>query len=143
MKDPAFVRDEAHAIHLARNYGSELPEASADPMHLQQVFMNLLLNAADAMPDGGTLTLETAHDLPSQMLRITISDTGTGIDAAVISSIFQPFFTTKAKGTGLGLAITKRLVEEQEGQISIENKAGQGAQFTILIPALQGGKRHP
>jgi signal transduction histidine kinase len=112
-------------------------------MHLQQVFMNLLLNAAEAMPEGGALTLETAHDLPSQMLRITISDTGTGIDTAVISNIFQPFFTTKAKGTGLGLAITKRLVEEQEGQISIENKAGQGAQFTILIPALQGGKRHP
>jgi len=143
MKDPAFARDEAHAIHLVRDYGSELPEVSADPMHLQQVFMNLLLNAADAMPDGGTLTLETAYDLPSQMLRITIADTGPGIDASVISNIFQPFFTTKAKGTGLGLAITKRLVEEQEGEISIENKPGKGAQFTIRIPALQGGKRHP
>jgi len=142
LKDPAFARDEAHAIHLVRNYGSLLPEASADPMQLQQIFMNLLLNAADAMPNGGTLTLETMHDLPSQMLRITISDTGTGIDAAVISNIFQPFFTTKAKGTGLGLAITKRLVEEHEGQISIESKAGGGAQFTIRIPALQEGERH-
>jgi two-component system, NtrC family, sensor histidine kinase AtoS len=143
IKDPAFTRDEAHAIHLVKNYGSNLPEVSADPMHLQQIFMNLLLNAADAMPDGGTLTLETAYDPPSQMLRITICDTGTGIDSAVIGNIFQPFFTTKAKGTGLGLAITKRLVEEQEGQISIENRAGKGAQFTIMIPALQGGKRHP
>jgi two-component system sensor histidine kinase AtoS len=143
LKDPAFARDEARAIRLVRNYGSRLPEASADPMQLQQIFMNLLLNAADAMPKGGTLTLETIHDLPSQMLRITISDTGTGIDAAVISKIFQPFFTTKAKGTGLGLAITKRLVEEHEGQISIESKAGGGAQFTIRLPALQEGERHP
>jgi len=143
LKDPAFVRDEAHAIRLARNYGSRLPEASADPMQLQQLFMNLLLNAADAMPNGGTLTLETAHDLPSQMLRITISDTGTGIDDAIISNIFQPFFTTKAKGTGLGLAITKRLVEEQDGQISIVNRPGEGAQFIIKIPALQGGEVHP
>jgi len=142
LKDPAFARDETQAIHLVRNYGSRLPEASADPMQLQQIFMNLLLNAADAMPNGGTLTLETTHDLPSQMLRITISDTGTGIDAAVISNIFQPFFTTKAKGTGLGLAITRRLVEEHEGQISIENKAGGGAMFTIQLPALQEGERH-
>ncbi len=143
LKDPAFARDGAHAIHLVKNYGGKLPEASADPMQLQQIFMNLLLNAADAMPNGGTLTLETTHDLPSQMLRVTISDTGTGIDAAVISNIFQPFFTTKAKGTGLGLAITKRLVEEHEGQISIESKAGVGAQFTIRIPALQEGEGHP
>jgi signal transduction histidine kinase len=73
------------------------------------------------------------------MLQIKISDTGTGVDAAVINSIFQPFFTTKSKGTGLGLAISKRLVEENEGQISIESKANGGAMFIITLPALQEG----
>jgi two-component system sensor histidine kinase AtoS len=141
LKDPAFVRDEAHAIQLARNYGRDLPNVSADPMQLHQVFMNLMLNAADAMPNGGTLSLETEHERSSNMVKITIADTGTGVDAAVLDSIFQPFFTTKAKGTGLGLAITKRLVEEHEGSISIKNNPVGGAIFTISLPALREGER--
>jgi len=141
LKDPALVRDDAHAIQLVRNYGSELPDVSADPMQLQQVFMNLILNAADAMPNGGSLTLTTEHDQPAHRVKITIADTGTGIDAAVIDSIFQPFFTTKAKGTGLGLAITKRLVEEHEGSISIKNNPSGGATFTIHLPALREGEQ--
>lgn len=141
LKDPAFARDEAHAIRLARNFGADLPEVSADPMQLQQVFLNLMLNAADAMSNGGTLSLETDFDRPSNAVKITVSDTGTGIDAAVIDSIFQPFFTTKAKGTGLGLAITKRLVEEHEGTISIRNNAAGGANVLITLPALREGEQ--
>lgn len=141
LKDPSFARDEAQAIRLARNFGGELPEVSADPMQLQQIFMNLMLNAADAMPNGGTLSLTTELDRPSNAVKITIVDTGTGIDDAVIDSIFQPFFTTKAKGTGLGLAITKRLVEEHEGSISIRNNAGGGATFVLSFPALREGEQ--
>ncbi len=136
LKDPAYARDASRAIDIHKNYGLHLPAVMADPMQLQQIFMNLLLNAADAMPEGGTLVLETTFDDGPGMLQIKISDTGTGVDAAVINNIFQPFFTTKSKGTGLGLAITKRLVEENEGQISIESKASGGAVFIITLPAL-------
>jgi two-component system, NtrC family, sensor histidine kinase AtoS len=140
LKDPAYARDASRAIDIRKNYGLHLPAVLADPMQLQQIFMNLLLNAADAMPEGGTLVLETTSDDGSGMLQVKISDTGTGVDAAVINNIFQPFFTTKSKGTGLGLAITKRLVEENEGQISIESKASGGAAFIITLPALQEGE---
>jgi len=140
LKDPAYSREASRAIDIRKNYGLHLPAVMADPMQLQQIFMNLLLNAADAMPQGGTLDLETKSGNGSGTLQIRISDTGTGIDAAVINNIFQPFFTTKSKGTGLGLAITKRLVEENEGQIRIESKASGGAVFTITLPALQEGE---
>jgi two-component system sensor histidine kinase AtoS len=139
LKDPAYTRDPLHAIHIVRKYDAHLPEVLADPMQLQQIFMNLLLNAADAMPGGGSLVLETAYERQSQSLRINISDTGTGIDDAVMNSIFQPFFTTKSKGTGLGLAITKRLIEENEGQISIANNTDGGAVFQIHFPTSRKG----
>jgi signal transduction histidine kinase len=140
LKDPAYARDASHAIAIKKNYDLRLPAVMADPMQLQQIFMNLLLNAADAMLAGGTLVLETTLDRGLGMLQIKISDTGTGIDAAVINNIFKPFFTTKAKGTGLGLAITKRLVEENEGQIRFESRANGGTAFIITLPALQEGE---
>lgn len=139
LKDPSFSRDPEHTIQIVKKYGSPIPEALADPMQLQQIFMNLLLNAADAMPGGGTLGLQTTYDQPTHTLQIHISDTGTGIDPSLMGSIFQPFFTTKSKGTGLGLAITKRLVEENEGHISIENNPGGGALFIISLPGFQEG----
>jgi two-component system, NtrC family, sensor histidine kinase AtoS len=140
LKDPAFTRDASRAIAIQKNYDRQIPAVMADPMQLQQIFMNLLLNAADAMPEGGTLDIETTFDSGSGMLQVRIADTGTGVDAAVINNIFQPFFTTKSKGTGLGLAITKRLVEENDGQIGIESKAGGGAVFVITFPALGEGE---
>jgi len=96
--------------------------------------MNLLLNAADAMPDGGKLTAQTLLEEASRFLHITITDTGRGIDKSVINKIFLPFFTTKPKGTGLGLAITKRLVEQHGGSIHVANNSDGGASFTIDLP---------
>jgi two-component system, NtrC family, sensor histidine kinase AtoS len=135
LKDRAPCRDGSHAIHIARDFQQDIPKALADPMQLQQIFMNLILNAADAMPQGGTVSLKTLYNSTSHCLHIDISDTGTGIDAAVIGNIFQPFFTTKPKGTGLGLAITRRLIEDNGGCISIENRAEGGALFKISLPA--------
>ena len=106
----------------------------ADPMQLQQVFLNLLLNAIDTMQDGGTLFVKTSYDAGENAVQIEISDTGKGIDEKVIAKIFQPFFTTKPKGTGLGLAITKRLIEQHGGDISAENNPGGGATFKIRLP---------
>jgi two-component system sensor histidine kinase AtoS len=135
LKDRAPSRDGSHAIAIVRDFQQDIPKALADPMQLQQILMNLILNAADAMPQGGTVSLKTHYNSALHSLHVAISDTGTGIDAKVMESIFKPFFTTKPKGTGLGLAITKRLIEENGGSISIENKADGGALFTISLPA--------
>ncbi|MDA8098964.1 MAG: PAS domain S-box protein [Nitrospiraceae bacterium] len=143
QKDPSFVRDARKAIHIVKKYEQHRPAVMADPMQLQQIFMNLLLNAADAMSGGGILTVETAYDKPSDGIQIAISDTGTGVDVAMMDSIFQPFFTTKPKGTGLGLAITRRLVEEHEGRITITNRPEGGASFRIHLPAYREGEPQP
>jgi signal transduction histidine kinase len=103
-------------------------------MQLRQVFMNLLMNAVDAMPGSGSLVLRTGFCESACAVTVSIADSGKGMEAAVLKNIFQPFFTTKAGGTGLGLAISKRLIEEQGGAISIESTAGKGTMFTITLP---------
>jgi two-component system sensor histidine kinase AtoS len=124
------------SIALVRDLDSRLPEILADPMQLRQVFMNLILNAVDAMKDGGSLGIKTRFDAATLSVRVELSDTGRGIDPAVIGKLFQPFFTTKSKGTGLGLAISKRLVEDHGGKISIEQNSAGGATFIITLPAI-------
>jgi signal transduction histidine kinase len=105
----------------------------ADPMQMQQVFLNLLLNAVEAMPNGGILATKTSYDIKLGSVQITISDTGTGMDESVKRKVFQPFFTTKRKGSGLGLAITRRLVEQHGGQIYLESDPGKGTVFNIFL----------
>ena len=101
---------------------------------LQQVFINIILNALDAMPGGGTLTIET-QTINSQA-KIKISDTGTGIKPEHLPRIFDPFFTTKGigKGTGLGLSISFAIIKEHDGQILVDSTVGKGTTFTIIIP---------
>jgi two-component system sensor histidine kinase AtoS len=129
VKNPSFS-----SVKVVKEYDQRAPGTMADPMQLQQVFMNLLLNAAEAMPGGGTLSLKTLYDENSNSLQIMISDSGKGIDDKAMARIFQPFFTTKAKGTGLGLAITKRLIEQHDGSISVRNNPEGGATFRIVLP---------
>ena len=124
-------------IKALKDYDEHLPETMADPMQLQQVFMNLILNAAEAMPGGGTLTLKTSYDKSSNALQIMISDTGEGITDEMKGKIFQPFFTTKSKGTGLGLAISKRLIEQHGGSIIAESNHPKGTIFRISFPLIQ------
>jgi hypothetical protein len=135
---PLFLSKKSRVIMIVRNFDPRLPKTMADPSQLQQVFMNLLLNAADAMPNGGTLTAQTLHEEVSLFLRITIRDTGGGIDKSMIDKIFRPFFTTKPKGTGLGLSITRRLVEQHGGSIRVANNPSGGASFTIDLPIKPG-----
>jgi signal transduction histidine kinase len=137
-KHPLFLLKKSRGITIVRNFDSRLPKTMADSVQLQQVFMNLLLNAADAMPNGGTLTAQTSHEKASPFLRITIKDTGSGIDNSMIDKIFQPFFTTKPKGTGLGLSITKRLIEQHGGSIHVANNPSGGTSFTIDLPIKEG-----
>jgi signal transduction histidine kinase len=133
-RHPAFTARYSRPILISKDFDPLLPETMADPLQFQQVLFNLLLNAADAMPEEGTITVQTSYREPEKSMQIKISDTGKGIDEAIIGKIFQPFFTSKPNGTGLGLAITKGLVEQHGGRISVQNNKDRGATFTIIVP---------
>jgi signal transduction histidine kinase len=134
LRHPQFAAKDSKTITVIKDYDTRLPKTMADPQQLQQVFMNLLLNAADAMPEGGMITVQTSHYESGRSLHIQIVDTGGGIDEAVADKIFQPFFTTKPQGTGLGLAITKRLIEQHGGSINVKNNHAKGVAFMITLP---------
>jgi PAS domain S-box-containing protein len=110
----------------------EQPAISVDPDRMKRVFINLIENAIDAMPTGGTITITTKES--DGHLEITISDTGTGIPEKIMENLWKPMQTTKAKGLGLGLSIVKRIVEAHGGQISAKAKSGEGTTFTIRLP---------
>jgi signal transduction histidine kinase len=113
-----------------------LPEITADLQQLRQVFINLLLNAQEALPLGGTITIRTSYE-DSGFVRVEIADTGNGIPQDLANKIFQPFFTTKPRGTGLGLAISKQLIVLHQGSLSVQNAPQGGAVFHIEIPVNQ------
>lgn len=118
---------------VKREYG-ELPLVLCRPMRLQQVFMNLLVNAAQAIAERGEITVRSyARD---EMVYVEISDTGVGISQENMSRIFDPFFTTKevGEGTGLGLSVAHGIVERHGGQIEVESQVGQGSTFTVMLP---------
>jgi PAS domain S-box-containing protein len=113
---------------------ADLPPIHADPQQLQQLLLNLCLNAIDAMPKGGNLRI-TAQMEPPRQLAITVADTGFGIEAETLQKIFQPFFTVKKrKGLGLGLAVCERIVNAHGGTIEARSTLGHGAIFKILLP---------
>jgi PAS domain S-box-containing protein len=129
----------------------ELRAIEADPGQLHQVIVNLAVNARDAMPEGGKLIIETANsqdiddeisaDGPSgNQVRLSVIDTGHGMDAVTMEHAFEPFFTTKGvgKGTGLGLAMVYGIVRQSGGRISVRSEPGRGAMFTVLLPAVEG-----
>lgn len=114
-----------------------LPPVYVDPKQIQQVFLNLFLNAVQAMQGGGTLTVQS--DLATrdgvELVQVRVIDTGQGIPPQILEKIFTPFFTTKAQGTGLGLAISHRLIEQQGGRLSVVSEDGKGTTFTVELPA--------
>jgi len=126
-------------IEFVKDFGADLPDIIADPNQLQQIFLNLILNAIDAISavpeQQGVITVQTRKS-PEESVQISIIDNGKGIDSTLLEEIFNPFFTTKHQGTGLGLAITKRLVEQYDnGKITVKNNPeGQGTIFTVILP---------
>jgi signal transduction histidine kinase len=104
----------------------------ADFEKMKRVFVNLIRNAVDAMPKGGTLTIKSARK--SGNVIFTVSDTGMGMTKEVLEKLWTPLFTTKAKGMGFGLAICKRFVEAHGGTIAVESAPGKGATFTVTLP---------
>ena len=124
---------KAH-ITVELSLDDSLPHLKANAGKLQQVFLNLFLNARDAMPEGGMIAARTWVD--GAMMRVEVADTGTGIQSEHLARIYDPFFTTKApkKGTGLGLSVTYGIIREHGGNIEVSSQPGQGTRFTIELP---------
>jgi two-component system NtrC family sensor kinase len=112
----------------------DLPPVYGRGDQLMQVFLNLVLNAIDAMHNGGALCVEAAVEPDSRTLSVHIRDTGVGIDTITYQRIFDPFYTTKVHGTGLGLAVCQQIVTDHEGTIDVQSTPGQGSSFTVRLP---------
>jgi PAS domain S-box-containing protein len=140
-------------IDLVITYSSDLTAVSADRGQIEQVIMNLAVNARDAMPDGGTLSIETDNIvltqthverwpwiLPGQYVRLAIRDTGSGMSPEQLAHMFEPFFTTKeaGKGTGLGLSMVYGIVKQSRGYIIVDSEPGRGSTFEIFLPRVEG-----
>ena len=123
-------------ISLQRNFQAAPDTVHGDDAQLQQVFMNLLLNAIEAMGTGGVLTVgtEIVTDGKQPLLKIHIQDTGAGVAPENLGRLFEPFFTTKKNGTGLGLAISKRIALEHQGEIHLHSTVNEGSTFTLSLP---------
>jgi signal transduction histidine kinase len=128
-------------VKVVKTLATDVPQLLVDPMQIQQVVMNIVLNAYDAMPEGGTLAVGSA--LTAGSFVVTISDTGSGIDPQIMGKLFKPFFTTKAKGTGLGLAIIKGIVERHGGTVDMQSTPGAGTSVTMALPVEQGNPAPP
>jgi signal transduction histidine kinase len=136
----------ARNVTLFSSLSSEVPSILGDPTQLQTLFLNLITNALDAMPQGGDMRISTQIQLtqaPSgengRWVEISIADTGIGITEESKKRIFDPFFTTKkiGEGTGLGLAICEKIIKEHAGRLEVESEVGKGSTFSIFIPALE------
>jgi signal transduction histidine kinase len=127
-------------IEIVKDYPAVIPTVQGDQEQFRQVFLNLISNASDAMPRGGTLTVRSRAGVMAngkQAVVVEFSDTGTGVQTGDLPRLWEPFFTTKpeGKGTGLGLAICRRTVEEHRGTIEIETGPGKGTTVRITLPA--------
>ena len=119
-------------VKIIRQFAPGLPLVKADEKQMQEVFLNLIRNAAEAMPEGGTLTITTSLD--SGFMRLDFADTGFGMSGEVMDKIFYPFFTTKEKGTGLGLSVSQSIIKIHGGEIKYKSKPGEGTVATVLLP---------
>jgi two-component system cell cycle sensor histidine kinase/response regulator CckA len=135
-------------IELVTDLAPGLGRTKADPGQIEQVIMNLAVNARDAMPQGGRLTVKTENvtldedycricpeSRPGGFVRLSVADTGVGMDKETLQHIFEPFFTTKKEGTGLGLAVVHGIVGQHEGWIDVHSEPGQGSTFRVYLPA--------
>lgn len=145
-------RMRGQSVSYAEHYDPDLPLVHVDYYQIQQIFVNLYLNALDAMPNGGELKLEASPKIAtlsrvdrrgqsfpiksksSLYVEVLLKDTGEGIEADVLPSIFNPFFTTKPQGAGLGLSIVYRIMTEHQGDIQVESESGKGTVFRVLLP---------
>jgi PAS domain S-box-containing protein len=125
---------EQSQVAVRRDWSNDLPPVQAVADQLKQVFLNLILNATDAMSGGGTLTISTGRIRAKPTVYVRFADTGHGIAPEDLGRIFEPFYTTRAQGTGLGLSISYGIVEQHGGHIQVESQLGHGTAFTVILP---------
>ncbi|QPJ65252.1 MAG: PAS domain-containing protein [Candidatus Nitrohelix vancouverensis] len=136
------------SIHLAQEYDPSLPSIDADPDQLKQVFLNLIKNSREAMPEGGKLKLGTRYvssyaatdpeqKASQQFIVIEITDSGCGMESRQLDNLFTPFFTTKSKGSGLGLALSLKIIEKHNGKIKVASNKNEGTSFQVFLPIHQ------
>lgn len=124
-------------ISVIKSYGKDLPRCSVNITQIEQVFVNLIINAYQVMQSGGTLEIRTSLSSDGKMIEISFQDTGSGIEKENLQKVFEPFFTTKTvgKGTGLGLSICYSIVKNHNGDISVESEGkGKGTRFVVTLP---------
>ena len=143
-----FVSQQGRSNHfrVEKRFFSPLPKVMMDPHSMEQAFLNIILNAQKAMPQGGTFSIlthllyhEGNEGRNGEEVQIIFEDSGVGIPERNLSKIFNPFFSTRSEGTGLGLAITKNIVEQHGGRIEVETQVNVGTKFIITLPAVKGG----
>jgi signal transduction histidine kinase len=120
------------SVKTILRFSPALPDAFADPDQMQQVIGNLVVNAWQAMPDGGKLTISTRQI--KEMLAVTVIDTGVGIPPENLKRLYEPLFTTKKSGIGLGLPVSLKLAEANGGRIHVQSQVGKGSKFTLFLP---------
>ena len=128
---------DLQSIELKEDLAPSLPPVQCDANQIQQVFLVLMVNASEAMPNGGLLEVATQLEPGGERCSLRVKDTGGGIPADVMPRIFDPFFTTKEdqNRTGLGLAVAHSIVEQHAGEIAVRSTPGEGAEFTVTLPA--------
>jgi len=130
-------RMQQQRIHLQRDYQAESVTICGDESQLQQVLLNLLLNAIEAMKDGGELVVRTGNltsESGERQIQVQITDNGTGIAPEHLPQLFNLFFTTKGNGTGLGLPISQRIIQAHQGRLKVQSRLGHGSTFTLTLP---------
>jgi len=127
---------DAEGYRIKAHFEDNLPEITADTAMLYQAFLNLLINAMQAMPEGGNILVELVSN--GKQVSVVFEDDGEGIPDEFLEKIWEPFFTTKEKGTGLGLGIVKNIIDSHNGAIQIENRSTGGARVTVRLPLIQG-----
>jgi len=127
---------QQQGIEVRSTVPEDLPLLSADHEQIEQVLLNLILNAADAMPEGGMLRLSAAVEEVEgeNYLVLSVRDNGEGMTQEQVANLFAPFLTYKDSGTGIGLAIVKKIMENHQGKVVVESRIGQGTKFTLLFP---------
>ncbi len=120
------------AVSVKLDIPQTLPRVRVDPMHLHQVMWNLITNAVEAMPQGGTLEIRAVEE--RQALRISVKDSGSGMTPEQQAKLFQPLFTTKSRRVGLGLVVVKNLTQANGGGVEVQSEAGKGSVFTVMLP---------
>lgn len=131
----------APAVKIIKKLSAKLPSSKFDPGHMERVFSNIVQNASQAMPDGGTLTVETLFNKKEKRITVNFIDTGRGIDEKEVGLIFEPFFTKRQGGVGLGLSFAREIIQLHRGKISAASKEGKGTTITVELPVEIEGEK--